>query len=682
MLLISLRKFLTSLVLHFVRDFFNKQTIAHFNLINNKIDSFYLKKGKQMPKLLRRTTASKRYGRQGAISAPLPARSGTDGTFAGTFAAPSVNFNSATAAFVASDVGRIIRVTGTVNGRYDWAYKINSVVSSTQVTLRYNHNIVGLSPSPARFMENGTAIAWKILESATFTMDAVNDAEPEIAGSQIKIESSNPNNKGVWFVSERINSQSVLICKSYIWFATDFTPYTTYSIEQPVNFVAETGLEWKTVDRQGSNPCDAYIIRIQFLIDAGFAFWQNRGSNATLSCIQDIVLRSTGETDPLAPGGKIYYVRAPMQMTRTGAQTSSLNGFFPGPIALYQHWDHTLTAGGSPGQGSGGVKGSNAGSSIAGASGGAAPLGAAIWNPPFTGPNTALDFNRRGRNDLPDSSVFYDYTYFADKDEAYILEWGVGGHIAPGNFMSVHFGLMAPISAGNPNIVTATNTITAGANRDINVGTINLQTLSPPYSIGDNITLVGRKTSSPAEYVETTTIVSFDNTDTNNRLVRVANASMAFGNGPDTIKFQIGEDPLPLFNYERTTIISAGIPYLQNASKFANATVVNGSAGRDCDLLNFGHLASQTDTSGVVFTALSPNRKSGKQGVKGVQIINNANTETRGRMRNISVTYGGKYTLNTTFIVNGVDVYLVLFTNDSVNALLIGPMTKALAGIR
>src|SRR3954469_634718 len=102
-------------------------------------------------KIYRRTWEKWAYGRAGAISSSQSARSGTDGAVSGaSFASPTKIFTSATASFVSTDVGRLIRITGTPSNRYDGVYLIDSINSSTSVNLRHNHN-TGVTTSDARF---------------------------------------------------------------------------------------------------------------------------------------------------------------------------------------------------------------------------------------------------------------------------------------------------------------------------------------------------------------------------------------------------------------------------------------------------------------------------------------------------------------------------------------------------
>lgn len=632
-----------------------------------------------MPKLFRRTWERQRFGRAGAISSPLSARTGTDGAISSAaFATPVKVFTSATASFVAGDVGRKIRLSGTPSNRYDGLYVIDSVNSGTSVNLRHNHNVAGTPVSDARFYENGSSITWKILESCTFTADSSGDIEDFYPGSYLYVDSGNTANRGLWLISHRVDSQTVYLCKSYVWWVADNNPFTVYAIDAATDFQAESGLRWYVIDRQPMSVPDHNELLIQFCIDAGWSLWQQRGHSTTLATYRDVVLKSTGETDALIPGGKTMFLRIAMAATRSGSMAVNAGGIGTS-FAVYQHWDPTLTAT-APGQGSGGCRGSSNANSLNTANGGGTalvpgsgfPWNVAPWKP------GATSWLERGRGDIPDSSTFWDYSWFGDADEICLNENEHTMGPSAQSYVRGSFGHFKTMGS-NPNVVTVTNAVTSGANKDLNVGSVDVTTLTPPYAVGDNITLVGRKTASPAEYVETTTIVSFDNTDVSNRLVRVAAISMAFGNGPDTLKLQIGEDPYPVACVQSQT--TTFTPYLQNLAKLANATSVLGSPGRDFDATNFGSSSTSFEIYSAGFDNQDPNRKTGKHGLLAVGIRNDTNGEFRGRWRYRWDAPDYKWAMGVKFIVNGTDVYVGVSPAAAGISQVCGPMTKAMAGI-
>lgn len=631
-----------------------------------------------MSKLFRRTWERQRYGRAGAISTPLPARTGTDGVISGaSFAAPVKVFTSATAAFVAGDVGRKIRVTGTPSNRYNFVYVIDSVNSGTSVNLRCNHNVGGTPISDARFYENGTTISWKILESCTFVADAAGDIEDFYPGSYIFIESTNVANKGLWLITHRVDSQTAYLCKSYVYWMSDNNPYTDFIIEGTEDFQAQSALRWYVIDRQPMSSPEYYEMFIQYLIDVGWAMWQQRGHSTTLQTYRDIILKSTGEPDALIPGGKAMFLRYALVGVK-GATAQSTNGSGVGyASAIFQHWDPTLTAT-TPGNGSGGVRASNntndgfaANPASNFVNGNGFPWSLFPWR------QISTSWLERGRSDLPEQFAFSDYAWFGDRDEitSNVSMFGTGGAI---NYCKYQFGHLK-VMGSNPNIPTVINNVTTGSNKDLNTGTVDIAALTPPYAVGDNITLVGRKTSSPAEYVETTTIVSFNNTDVNNRLVRVAAISMAFGNGPDTLKLQIGEDPFPVAM--NCQINATMTPFLHNLSKLANATSLLGSPGRDYDATNFGSTSTHFQIWSAGFNEIDPNRKTGKFGLLAAGIRNTTNGEFRGRWRYWWEVPDYKWPMGSKVLVGGTDAYVIVNPSTSTNMVMVGPMSKAMAAI-
>lgn len=150
-----------------------------------------------MPRLFRRSWEQRKVGHAGQIISPLPSRSGSDGViYGGNITGPSpvgtasANFISASASFVSTDVGRKIRLEMTIGNRYDEAYVIDSVISSTVVALRKNHNVGGTPKSPARFLENCTQVVWTILPSCTFIADEYGDIQSWDPGSYLTVRSA------------------------------------------------------------------------------------------------------------------------------------------------------------------------------------------------------------------------------------------------------------------------------------------------------------------------------------------------------------------------------------------------------------------------------------------------------------------------------------------------------------
>lgn len=625
-----------------------------------------------MPKLFRRTWERQKYGRAGAISTPLSARTGTDGAIAGAnFTTPVAVFTSATGAFVASDVGRKIRLSGTASNRYDGNYVIDSVNSSTSINLRFNHNVGGTPASPARFFENGSSITWRIHESCTFTADAAGDIEDFHPGSYLYVESTNLENRGLWLISHRTSSSVVTLSKSYIWFPIDNNPFTVHTIDATTDFIAETSLRWYITDRQPMSVQDSYETILQFYVDCGWSLWQQRGHHTTLGTLRDVVLKSIGETDPLIPGGKAMYLRWGVGGSRSGVKVW---GFMDMDAAIYHHWDPAQTAT-APGSGVGGTKTTtnySGNPKAAFPSSGWAASNGGMWTIyPFRY-SGSTSFVTTGRNGLLDQAHFTDWSMFGDADEVFVNGSCYGGVNAQ-NTAKLTFGHLKVVGS-NPNIVTVINNVTAGTNKDLNTGTVDIAALTPPYQVGDKITIIGRKTAAPAEYVETTSIVSFNNTDPNNRLVRVANLALAYGNGPETLKLQIGEDPFPVVVGGWTSNSTQG--FLHNLTNLGNAT------GRDHDATNLGSSSTLFEIWSLGFGEIDPNIKTGRYGILALGVRNTGIGEVRGRYRYYwdIPDYIGSLGLKMV-AANGTDVYVLVAPIYNGGCIANGPMSKVMAGI-
>lgn len=626
-----------------------------------------------MPKLFRRSWERYQNGRAGAISAVLPARTGTDGAIAsGTFSAPVKVFTSATASFVAGDVGRKIRLTGTPqSGRYDGMYVIDVVTNGTTVELRHNHNVGSTPASPARFFENGSSISWRIGESCTFTADAAGDIEDFYPGSHIIIEgATNPGNNGVWLISHRTSNQVVTLSKSYIFWRTDFTSALGFfAKDDNVDFVAESSLRWAVTDREPHNSPDAWEMQVQALMDCGWTMYHQRGHNATMLTIGDMVLRSLGETDAAIPGGKSMFLRCILVgFSRTAQAQYSTGALFE--WAMYQHWDPTQTSTPTshPGDGAAHCQFNSLTNWASRTAGTVQAASQGDWS---MGDGTVDYGTGLGRNGLPHDSRRRDFTFFGDRDEVF-QSLTPSGNTTLGWHMQA--GHLKPIGA-NPNIVTVIAPVTSGSNKDVNVGTVDVAALTPPYAVGDNMTIMGRKTAATREFIETTTIVSFNNTDPNNRLVRLTTLAQGYGNGPDTLKAQMGEDPFPV-----AMEASAGATYaprLQNLARLANAT------GRDYDDTNKGSVAVEV-TGLASFNEVDPDRRTGKFGLAPVHIKSTANGEYRGRWRYMWLTDNDALPLGKRLVALNTDVYVAVYAWKAANSdlVFVGPMSKVMAGIR
>jgi hypothetical protein len=560
-------------------------------------------------------------------------------------------------------------LTGTPNQqRFDGVYIIDSVASNDTVVLRYNHNIPGTPTSLAVFMETASNVQWKILESCTFTVSGDDDTFEDFhPGSCVTIESGQTANRGTWRIVHRNSATQVILSKSYQWYKADHVTANTqncFFIDHFGDFVAETDLRWYLHDRQAFNYPDQCELIIQSLIDSGWTVFQVRGTNNSLGCAQDIVLRSQGEDNTNISGGKAMFLRIVYYGSSRSGGTPPFQTFanWHFDVALYHHWDPTQTNGG-PGNGVGGVRFNT--SSIA------APPNAT------SGPSTGMWIlgdpedpqNGSGRGGLPAAQTFLNWSFFGDRDEfwAYVNKEGVNN----GWYHCGASHLRLP-GGTNPHVVQVIAPFTSGSNKSINVGTVDVQALTPPYQIGDNISIIGRKTSATAEYIFTTSIVNFNNTDPNNRLVVIANADTAMGNGPDALKCQFGEDPFPVVVEGAAS--TNFTPRLHNLSRLSNAT------GRDYDATNYG--SASTDFNAIsTFAEVNPSRRSGKWGISAVYIKNTTSGEIRGRFRYHYRTSVVNFPLYKKFVFSNNDVYVLIGPLNSTDGIVVGPMTKTMAAV-
>jgi hypothetical protein len=623
-----------------------------------------------MPKLFRRSWERQRQGKRGAISNVKVARNGTNGAISGTASTPSANFVAVGAAFTAGDIGRRIRLLSTGNNqRYDGLYIIDSIIDSDTCVLRYNHNISGVPQSLAVFRDIASSITWKILESCTFTVSGDDDTIEDFqSGCFITIDApTNTGNKGTWEISHRTSSTSVILTKGHVMFPADYVAgQNQFYIDHGFDFVAETDMKWYLHDRQAFNGADLTNIYLQALIDIGWTVFQVRGPNATLGTVTDIILRSLGEDNTGISGGKAMFLRFMTHpWNRSGTQPNQTYGNWWFSLGVWHHWDPTQTAT-APGNGVGNCLFN-------------ANDGAAAANTVVTGNNGTIGFgtiedpmNQIGRGGLPATQAYYNYSIFGDRDEF----WGYTNTETMANFHS-HFGLSHLKLAGgaNPNVVLVTAPFAAGSNIQVNVGTVDVTALNPPYNIGDNITFIGRKTTTTAEYVWSTSITGFNNTDPNNRKVIIGTADTAMGNGPDTLKCQFGEDPFPVCVHGMSS--TSDTYRMHNVYRLANAT------GRDYDATNQG---TSVGIWGPLtsYNEINPNRRSGKWGIQAIYINYSTTAEIRGRLRYQFRTVADRFPLYKKMVMQNGDVYVMfgpIATSGTGDSWWIGPMTKTMANV-
>jgi hypothetical protein len=623
-----------------------------------------------MAKVFRRSWEKWVLGRNGAISNVQAARSGTDGVISG--AAYSGNgtaiFQSASASFASTDVGRKIRLLNTPNKRFDGLYVVDSINSSTSANLRYSHNVTGAAPSPARFFENGSSITWRIHESCTFTADAANDIQGWHPGSFMNIEgATNVGNKGQWLISHVLTNQTCILSKSpYFWVADVQGNYSTFIGADGVGdgFAVESGLQWSITDPEPLNGIHSVMLMVQQLIDSGWQVWQTRGNVApsgTTAILHDIVLRSTGETDAALPSGKVMYLR--VCLSAVGRTATGVWGQVQFSSSFFLHWDITGTAGGIPGNGLAPMR-LSANNTVSISPSPVIPGSSSV----DVNLESSFDILSPGRAGQTASIVRRDHVVISDADE---FTWYYNNTGRTNQAFLYGGGAIKPIGQ-NQNTVAITAVTSGSGPYTVHTGTMNLGSLG--YQVGDNICIRGLSTS-PAEYLETTIITGFDSSNPLDNIVFVQSLSQVYGQGSDSVKGFIGEDPYLVGMWTMTTNTMTN--RFHNAAKLGNAT------GHDWDATNFGSTGTNVAALSS-FSELIPNRRSGRFGVSTLLLKNSVNSEFRGRSRYQFITNTekipqGKKLQNPVDSTVYVVVCLGIFSNQSV---LLGPIPKLQAGVR
>jgi len=620
-----------------------------------------------------------------------------------------------TYATTVSGTGAFVNRTSMLDGNtYDGLYIIDAVNSSTSVNLRVNHNVTatGAVTSPARFMEAGNTITWYMPICANFAGDAAGDFANYTPGSYVIIEGdTNQGNNGIWQISHRVDSQNVTIAKSWFFTVPDYTTTTAITLDDPAAFVSATGLRWSLTDRQSIDGADTYEMIHQFLVDAGWQHWQNRGPNNAQQILRDNIYRSTGEAQTGTPDGKLVYLRVTMGGTRNSYANYTYCGInFSG----YLSWDCTLVpeywashAVTSKGSGNAGL-----GTNSAYLTNANRPDG--IQNASAQGDisTDTLDLATIGRGKTVLKYAFKDVLLVGDRDEVAVATAQSGSTTAPagstqtpGGWGIAGFGWLQYIGQ-NPNVAAIAAVTGSGANASVNTGTTDLSTKG--YSIGDNVTIRGVNTvtsvaTANTEYLETVKIASFSGSSPN-FITGVSTLSRTYGNGTDTLLGQIGEDPFPWFQWNTLGAVSSGVPStirVHNTSGGANTSnsgyinANSGSPGKDYSNTQFaGGQSDAVQTYAMIqsvstFAELSPNRNSGKQGLSSIQVKNTTAGEFRGRSRRIFFGEAGILTIGKK-LLNESDgnVYILVQPESStprtfggVGGYFVGPIPKTQAGL-
>jgi hypothetical protein len=631
-----------------------------------------------MSKLFRRSWQMQKTGRNGAVTAVQTAKSGTFRITGASFSSPASAIEVVSGTITSADVGRKLRLewgNDTVKHRYDGLYVIHSV-SSSLVTLRKNHNVTGTPDSIVRLYENtptGPEVLgnWYVPESCTFQTDAAGDIETFYPGSFVTISKTvNADNRGQWLISHRVDSQTVILSKSYIHFSSDHTNDARVKTTDPRPFVTEaSGIWWHVQDRVAVHMVDFFELFVQALVDMGWAFWQHRGRNS-LGSLNDIVLRSRGETNSTIENGKLMYLRVTSAMnTRNAASTFNRNSM---TFNIFHHWEPTITTNNSPGGAVGGIQ-----------CGGISTTTNDTYLPnshctyssaPFC-QMTGFDLSATGPNGYPLETRYLSYAIFGDCDEVTLA---VDDSVTDNSFndngtrWAGYFGYLKTMGA-NPNVFTVKAPVASGTAVAINIGTSDPTTCVPPYQVGDNISIIGYKTTSPttspssvtaAEYIETTTIQGFDLSDSSNKKIIVTTLAGSYGNGPEDLKAQVGEDVYPVY------LDPGGYPYMHNVARTGNATTY------DYQARGFTATGAQAAT----LLDVDPNPRTFRWGLS--PHYWKVGGEFRGRqgtvMRSSQKTQG----VGTRWVDKYTDdIYVAIRDYSNTDHLCAGPMTKAMAGI-
>jgi hypothetical protein len=600
-------------------------------------------------------------------------------------------------------------------GAYDGLYVIDAVNSSTSVNLRCNRNVSssGYVTSPARFFENASNVTWTVLPSCTFTADVAGDFTTYMPGSFILIEGdANLGNNGLWQIVHRVDSQNVLLSKNWFYTVGDWVgptvPACTLTLDTSTAFVASTGIRWCLTDRQPTNGADLYEMQHQFLVDAGWQLWQQRGSNTYNSTYQNNVLRdniykSTGETQAGWNGGNVIFLR----MTQGGynrnapSATVPLGSFFYHSIGFagFLSWDPTVVISSSPnwrGNGRGGITTSQSGASYSSAA-----------NPTqsWSAESTALDYFVSagdlltvGRGQTPLRSQFLNFVFVGDRSEVSFNIWndaqqagnatGSGVQTGMGYWTTMAFGFATYIGQ-NPNIVPLAGlTTTSGAGNAINTGSYNLSTMG--YKVGDEISIRGNSYN-PSEITETAVIGSFTTTGgiapygivTASALSQQYGAGNSGGAVAESYLGTVGEDPMPWWQYCYNGTGWTGNTYVKLQNKVAAA----GTVGYDSTNYGTNGGANSFIAALPTYIELLPNRRSGRFGISPLH-IKYVTQEFRGRTRYLFVTDVGSFTVGKKlFDAQNNTVYVVVGPQNATRltgttpGLLVGPIPKNQAGV-
>lgn len=427
-------------------------------------------------------------------------------------------------------------LTGTVTGATSGATATaGAITTGAAVNLRLNHNVSagGAVASPARFFENFASCSWTIAPTCTFTADGSNDLGNYLPGSYILIEGDpNGGNNGLWQICNQTSTQVVMLAKNWFYTVVDYVTSvgisngTTYLVtDDSSNFVASTNIRWSVTDRQSVNGPDLFEQIHQFLIDAGWQLWHQRGSNSFLTSttnnnyiLRDNIYKSTGESQTGWNGGNLCFMRL-VSGDYSAGRTA-------GPPVILQYLSIGLSGGLSydpsamvqQGAATSYFRGNGKGFTATNLT---YPFPAELTTN-YGGGSSASDFltmsadlNDAGRGHTPFRVQYINHVLIGDRTEFHLniendcIPGGTNATTGTGGMQAwtTWSGGITTYIGQNPNIVPLNAiTVTAGTGNYVNTGTYDLSTLS--YHVGDNITVRGNS-NNPTEYIESGTIGAF-----------------------------------------------------------------------------------------------------------------------------------------------------------------------------
>jgi len=690
--------------------------------------------------LYRRSWEKKQFGRAGAISNVVSTRSGTDGVIAvggGTAsqASPVPTISSATAAWVSTDVGRVLRLLATPSRRYDGNYIVDYLCDS-----------VALSGGSATHFLKGETVTWAG-GSATVVVDQASNTTPLITTAHTGVAATGTITGGTSGATATGGATTANTTVALRWNHNTGCPTSvarfmatgssiTWRLAEGCTFTFDAGGDLAATD------AGSYVSIEGDSHAANNGLWRicNYLTNQTCQLAKSYLYYVgdvTTTVDVTADHNADFVVSTGMQWAITDREPINMVDMFMMIRQFYIDTGWSLYQS----RGSNAISSSNNNlvddvfrsvgetdatnlpdgrimyvrglcQGYSRSSPGVVSLGIDFvpwlsWDPTQTAtlPGNGLapapypadtgntssttatptatssgwgesdanvtDIITTGRNGAPIKNVRYDLVLFGDADE---VVWLHNLSLTPAQFVGC---ISSLVQSGNNKFSCALNaTTSSGASVAVNTGLYDLSTKG--YAVGDRVTVRGLSPTTNVEYLETTTITAFGGSSPN-FTTTVANLSRTYGNGTyDTKKGYIGNDPFP--------IVMASSNNTTWAIRLHNTANAGLSPGKDYDNTNKGTASAGQMVNALALTSLSPNYRSGNYGLTAIEVRYDANNEFRGRFKYLwagdtrFLTLGKKLldpVNNQVYIAFQLGAYIT--TNITA---YIGPMSKVLAGVR